>query len=289
MRTPGRVVGARAGPGLLLQLIYGLKRRVPTAIWRLATGPYWWWYNRARHELAGRVDPRLRESRARLEAYRQMHRGRRAFILGNGPSLARTDLSRLRDEVTFGMNRIYLHFPTMGYATTYYLAVNTLVIEQCAAEIGSLPMPRFLSWRGRRWFRRQPGILFLDTDYTGRETFSADVTGRIFEGSTVTYVALQLAFFMGFEEVILIGVDHDFTTSGPPNATVVSQRDDPDHFSPGYFGKGFRWQLPDLEASERAYRLAHLAYEASGRRVLDATIGGRLTVFPKVEFSRLFP
>jgi len=289
MGAPSRMVGAGAQPGRVGQLIYGLKRRAPAAVWRLATGPYWWWYNRARHEVAAWLDPRLRESAGRLEAYRGLHSGRRAFILGNGPSLARTDLGRLRREVTFGMNRIYLHFPIMGYATTYYVAVNTLVIEQCATEIGSLAMPRFLTWRSRRWFRRDPGILFLDTDYTRPETFSGDVTGRVFEGSTVTYVALQLAFFMGFEEVILIGVDHSFTTTGPPNVTVVSQQDDTDHFSPDYFGKGFRWQLPDLEASERAYRIARQAYESEGRRVLDATIGGKLTVFPKVEFDSLFP
>jgi hypothetical protein len=90
---------------------------------------------------------------------------------------------------------------------------------------------------------------------------------------------------MGFEEVILIGVDHSFSTKGPANETVVSQGDDPNHFAPNYFGKGFRWQLPDLEASEQAYRLARRAFEADGRRVLDATIGGKLTVFPKVNYE----
>jgi hypothetical protein len=69
---------------------------------------------------------------------------------------------------------------------------------------------------------------------------------------------------------------------------VESQGADPDHFSPSYFGKGFRWQLPDLEGSERGYRLARQAFEKDGRRVVDATLGGKLTVFPKVEFDSLF-
>jgi hypothetical protein len=93
---------------------------------------------------------------------------------------------------------------------------------------------------------------------------------------------------MGFEQVILIGVDHNYSTKGKPNTTVVSQGDDPNHFNAGYFGKGFRWQLPDLEASERGYRMARAAYEQAGRQVLDATIGGKLTVFPKVEYRSLF-
>jgi hypothetical protein len=186
------------------------------------------------------------------------------------------------------MNRIYLHFPQMGFATTYYLAVNTLVIEQCAEEIRRLEMPRFVSWRGRRWFKPRDDVVFLDSDYTGPKSFSTDATGRVFEGSTVTFVALELAYYMGFSDVVLLGVDHSFSTQGPPNVTVVSAGEDRDHFSTSYFGKGFRWQLPDLEASERAYRLARQAFESDGRRVVDATLGGKLTVFPKVEYGSLF-
>jgi hypothetical protein len=69
---------------------------------------------------------------------------------------------------------------------------------------------------------------------------------------------------------------------------VVSQGDDPDHFHTGYFGKGFRWQLPDLETSERGYRMARQAYEQAGREVLDATVGGKLAVFPKAAYESLF-
>jgi hypothetical protein len=110
----------------------------------------------------------------------------------------------------------------------------------------------------------------------------------MWEGATVTYVALQLAFHMGFKQVILIGVDHNFATKGKPNTTVISQGDDPDHFDQKYFGKGFRWQLPDLETSERAYALALENYTDADREVLDATIGGKLSIFPKVDYETLF-
>jgi hypothetical protein len=264
-----------------------VKPHFPRRAWSALTAPYWWWYNRARHQAAAAWDGRLRRSSQRMAAFRDLHRGQRCYILGNGPSLQQTDLRRLRDAVTFGMNRIYLHFPAMGFPTTYYVAVNTLVIEQCAEDIRRLAMPRFITWRGRRWLRDR-NVIFLDTDYTGPQVFSTDLTRRVFEGSTVTFVALELAYYMGFAEVVLLGVDHSFATQGPPNVTVVSTGEDRDHFSTEYFGKGFRWQLPDLEASERAYRLARAAFEADGRRVLDATPAGKLTVFPKVEYASLF-
>ena len=128
---------------------------------------------------------------------------------------------------------------------------------------------------------------FLYTTYES-PGFARDARGRLWEGATVTYVALQLAFHMGFQQVFLVGVDHHFTTQGQANKTVVSEGDDPNHFSPAYFGRGFRWQLPDLETSEIAYIMARNAYHEAGREVIDATVGGYLHVFPKVDYASLF-
>jgi hypothetical protein len=272
----------------MLEAIYRVKRFVPSPVWKTITAPYWWWYNRARHQVAAVWDSRRRASVRQIRLLHDRRSGERCFILGNGPSLRQTDLKLLRNEATFGLNRIYMLFDEIGFSTTYYVAINTLVIEQFADEIKKLTMPKFITWRGRHWMADDEKAIFLDTDYTLPATFATDASGRIFEGSTVTYVALQLAYYLGFQEVILVGVDHHFSTQGPANVTVVSQGDDPDHFSPGYFAKGFRWQLPDLEASENAYRLALEAFQGAGRRVVDATIGGNLQVFPKVDYSSLF-
>jgi len=245
---------------------------------------------------AAYLHPWRRESIRRLAALKDIHKGQRAFILGNGPSLKQTDLSKLKNEFTFGMNRIYLMFPELGFTTTYLCVVNDLVIEQTAADLTALSIPKFLAWRSRRHFLTQLPITqlpftnlptFLYTSYTSPH-FSSDVRGRVWEGATVTNVALQLAFHMGFQEVILIGVDHNYTTTGKPNTTVTSQGDDPNHFSPAYFGKGFRWQLPDLETSELGYTMMRDGYSKAGREVLDATVGGKLTVFPKVDYNSLF-
>lgn len=227
------------------------------------------------------------DTKKRLHPFHNIHKGERCFVLGNGPSLKNTDLTKLRNEKTLGMNRIYLLFNDLGYQTSYYLSVNDLVVEQCAEDIQHLNIPRFVSWRSRKWLQPEANLFFLYTTYTG-PGFSTNLSGRLWEGATVTYVALQVAFFLGFQEVYLIGVDHNFTTQGKPNTTVVSQGDDPNHFSPQYFGKGFRWQLPDLETSERAYQMAREAYENAGRKIFDATIGGQLQVFEKVEYNSLF-
>lgn len=265
-----------------------LKSVTPQSIWRPASDSYWWWRNRGRHQTAALFSLRRRASVRRIAEYRDRHAGERCFIIGNGPSLRAMDLSPLKHEYTFGLNRIYLLFPELGFTTTYLASVNELVIEQCADDFKRLTLPRFMTWRGRRWLADDPDIIFIDTDFRPPETFATDATGRIYEGCTVTYVALQLAFYMGFAQAILIGVDHNFKTLGKPNEVVVSDGADPNHFDPNYFGKGFRWQLPDYEGSERAYALARQTYEAHGREVLDATVGGKLTIFKKVDYETLF-
>ena len=257
-----------------------VKRLTPDALWNIGRRSI----TALRHASLwpqARFHPWRRESIQRLAALKNIHRGERCFIIGNGPSLNETDVSVLKNEFTFGMNRIYLAFPQWGFDCSYFISVNSLVIEQCAEDIRALSMPKFLSWRSRDLIESTEDSIFLHTSYTGPK-FSRDVSGRVWEGATVTYVAMQLAYHMGFEKVILIGVDHNFETKGKPNTTIVSEGDDQDHFNSAYFGKGFRWQLPDLETSEVAYRLALDTYTHAGRQVVDATIEGKLTVFPKV-------
>jgi hypothetical protein len=265
-----------------------LKRVMPSQVWGIGSNAYWWWRNRGRHVLAQRLDSRWQESREYISSLHNLYTGRRCFVIGNGPSLRNTDLSLLKDEMTFGLNRIYLMFEELGFSTSFLVSVNDLVLEQCAEDLQNLDLPKLITWRSRRWFRQDPKTIFIDTDFTRPEGFCPDATSRIFEGFTVTYVALQLAFYMGFRQAILVGVDHNFTTKGPANTTVVSTGEDPNHFSGAYFGKGFRWQLPDLDGSERAYQFARTAYLDAGREILDATVGGKLEIFPKVDFTSLF-
>jgi hypothetical protein len=265
-----------------------LKRIIPDPLWQLASERYWSWYNRDRHLLARVFSPVWMRNKARLETWRDRFAGERCFVVGNGPSLRNTDLSKLNGEFTLGMNRIYLAFDEYDFKTSCLVSVNDLVLEQCHQDIAALEIPKFVTWRARHYFEANDETLFLDTDYTLPEDFNGDATGRLYEGFTVTYVCLQLAYFMGFSQAILIGVDHNFATKGPANAVVTSEGDDPNHFSAQYFGKGFRWQLPDLEGSERAYRFARNAYEADGRQILDATVGGKLTIFTKTDYEGLF-
>ena len=267
-----------------------LKRIVPPSAWNFVRDTYDG-IRRIPQLPAAYLHPWRRESIKRLAALKDIHKGKRAFIIGNGPSLKQTDLGKLRNEITFGMNRIYLAFPDLGFTTSYMCVTNDLVIEQFVNDFLALQVPQFIAWRSHRHYNPQLPInqlpTFVYTTYTGPR-FSTDVRRRVWEGATVTNLALQMAYHMGIEKAILIGVDHNFTSKGDANKTVVSEGDDPNHFMPNYFGKGVKWQLPDLDTSEVGYIMAREVYKKSGREILDATIRGKLTVFPKVEYNSLF-
>jgi hypothetical protein len=241
------------------------------------------------HRLAWVAGAARRNARA-WERHRGLHAGRRCFILGNGPSLAQMDLSPLREEISFGLNRIYLLFDRLSFRPTYYCATNELVLSQFAGDIRALAMPKFLNWNCRALFADAVGETLFVKDRLGlRDGFEGDPRCPLSSGGTVTYTALQIAYFMGFAEAILVGVDHSFADQGRPNREVVRGAGaDANHFHPGYFPSGTRWQLPDLLRSERAYALARDAFRARAGRVLNASVGSRLEVLSRVAFEALF-
>lgn len=175
-----------------------IKNKIPSSIWETARST-WYGLYRASQWPAATFHPWRRISIQNLSRFKDMHSGERAFIIGNGPSLKRTELNLLRNEYTFGMNRIYLLFTKLGFKTTYYLSVNDLIIEQCVEDILSLQIPKFLSWRSRRFVHsalrnggvlpENPPLTFLHTTYSGPK-FARDARLRMWEGATVTYTAL---------------------------------------------------------------------------------------------------
>ena len=142
----------------------------------------------------------------------------------------------------------------------------------------------------------QPDVVWLNLrmnygPYPSFPHFSRNAARTLWVGGTVTYVCLQLAYYMEFTEIYLIGFDHSYKI--PMDAKmegeeILSQSNDPNHFNPAYFGKGYRWHDPMVERMEQAFRRAREVYQADGRRILNATVGGKLEVFDRVDYRSLF-
>ncbi|MBI5917490.1 MAG: DUF115 domain-containing protein [Bacteroidetes bacterium] len=219
----------------------------------------------------------------RLLQFKDKHKGEDCFIIGNGPSLKNMDLAPLRNYHTFGQNKIFLIFEKVDLHLSYLVSVNQLVIEQSAREFEAMKCPVFLSYTAAKGVVAEaPHIHRLHT--LNLWSFYEDIAQPICEGNTVTFVSLQIAFYMGFRRVFLIGVDHSFKQAGQSHEVQTYKGDDENHFHPDYF-KGQQWQLADVYGSEVSYHLANYFYQKDGRQILDATAGGKLEVFPKVSFD----
>jgi hypothetical protein len=194
------------------------------------------------------------------------------------------DLNLLNNYYTIGLNKIFLLFERTGLNIDYHVCVNRFVIEQCSRDFLTMKCPSFISYKHRNDLLENNEKVYFIGDVHSKWKFFEDITKGISQGSTVTYAALQIAFYMGFKRVFLIGVDHNFAQKGTPHKVETMKGDDKSHFDPNYF-KGMKWQLPDLEGSEKAYRLAKEHFEKNNRQISDATVDGKLNIFPKMKFE----
>ena len=219
----------------------------------------------------------------RLTRFRALHQGARCVIVCNGPSLNQTDLGLLRGEIVFGLNKIHLGLARFGFYPRYLVAVNDKVIAQSQAAYARMTAIKFLTERAAPLFAQDALTYHIHTSGL-TERFYGDITQGVREGHTVTHAALQIAYYMGFAEVVIVGMDHRFAPSGPPNSEQVMQGPDPNHFSPAYFG-GQSWDAPNLAESEISYQAALARFAAEGRQIWDATVEGACTIFPKKPLS----
>jgi len=226
------------------------------------------------------------KSRRKIKEWKSRYMGQKAVILCNGPSLNQTNFDELTASgiFTFGLNKINLLFPRVDFRPSAIVAVNSLVIEQAASFYNTTNIPVFLDSVGKNHVRFNKNVHFLHSASSGG-SFAKDCSMSINQGFTVTYVAMQLAFHMGFKEVALIGCDHSFDTKGPATKTVISGKEDKNHFDPNYFAGGVKWQLPNLAGSALHYDIAKDIFESHGRKIVNCTEGGKLEVFPRQSLS----
>lgn len=234
----------------------------------------------------------------RMAHFKNLHAGRRAFVIGNGPSLRISDLDRLSDQITFASNNIFAAFADTMWRPTYYAFYHPA--EELLLGLGrQLECVTFLPVAERKktaflqnavYFRNRHEWFFPD-----RPRFSTDVAQGVYWGGTVTYVLLQLAFYMGIKEVFLIGVDHDYGTaapvSGPDGGVPVWTW----NFHPNYYEPGTNFadpaRFPEMEHHlacwTLAYQSARKAFESVGGHIYNATRGGKLDVFPRVSLDEV--
>ena len=206
----------------------------------------------------------------------------------------------MKDEVTFGANGIFLKFEETDFRPTFYIVEDHLVAEDRCERINALKgvtklFPIYLAY----CLDEGPETIFFD--HRPRKSaphdfdFSTDAGEVTYAGCTVTFTGLQFAFYMGFEEIYLIGVDFSYSIPESAKADkaynidiIDMDEDDVNHFNKDYFGKGYRWHEPQVEKMGQAYEEARRVMVLNGVRIYNATKGGKLEVFERMDYDSLF-
>jgi len=256
----------------------------------------------------------------RLEKFKSIHKGRRCFLIGNGPSLRAEDLDKIHQnsDISFGSNKIYKIFEKTEWRPDYYFSGDPLLLAQNFDDILKIKENKFLVYtRGyttpemisklskmeniymfESLFLNYdpqknallPTYLFFNESYP---SFSEDAARFVYEGFTITYLMMQWAAYMGFSEIFLLGVDHNFKPTSnvfeqiiPPR--IASGEIHENHFCNDYFKEGESIYVADLDSTGLAYEKAEQYSRQHGFRIYNATRGGDLEVFERIDFDSLF-
>jgi hypothetical protein len=227
-----------------------------------------------------------RSSKIGLRKLKNKYKDKKLVLLCNGPSLNKVDFELLKKSDVFciGLNKINLLFDDTDFRPNLIVSVNKLVIEQNQHFFNSTKIPTILDSSAVDKIKKRENINFIHS-LPFQLKFAGDITGSVCQGYTVTYVALQIAFYLGFKNIALVGCDHNFATKGSSNMTVVSGDKDPNHFSDKYFSGGAKWQLPDLLGSEIHYKIAKEFFESKNRKIVNCTEGGKLEIFERMKLN----
>lgn len=237
------------------------------------------------------ISGRAKSSKMILENYRNKYKGQRCFIICNGPSLTASDLDMLKDEITFASNRIYNIFSKTEWRPTFWAIFDVGVIKLDGAVDGINSIPaemKFTRDKGYLDFKGIKGrICYLHSwdnrSYLNNPKFSDDLTKGIYGIATVTYNLIQIARFMGFDKIYIIGADHHYKNMETRRGNIIV-----DPSAKSYFGniKDTSGQAPaGVWEMEVAYEYAEKYSREHGFRIYNATRGGHLDVFERVNLN----
>jgi hypothetical protein len=220
----------------------------------------------------------------RLARRKNIHKGRIAFLIGNGPSVRIDDLEKLGSHITFCCNRFFLAYDQTHFRPTYTVSADRQMITDFGQEIVDRSEGVvFLADENRHAIRGRPIWIQLKGEPL---SFDHRVFDYLTNGGATLLVALQIGLFMGIRDFVLYGVDHDFHYSKDDSDPLRNAQGEGNHFIQNYrSGKG--WCVPQIEKIEDSFRYCRKQLESMGGSLRNATRGGKLEILPRIELEKV--
>ena len=188
---------------------------------------------------------------------------------------------------------IYRCYPNTKWRPDYHFFVDINGIREIFSEENML---QYISKNCEAIFTRSDGMLFeyrddpyisnlffFDSRFSLDEKkiqFSEECHEKIYIGYSVTYAMLQIAAYMGFKTIYLIGMDHNYSIeTHDDSGEIVMDKSIEDHSE--ILGKPAMWGVADIYKITQAYESAKEYAERHNIEIYNVTRGGRLEVFER--------
>jgi hypothetical protein len=220
---------------------------------------------------------------------RNSEKGLTGVLIGTGPSLRTLDLRRFDGIPTIGCNKLFLLDDQYRFRPRHLVLEDRLVLEDAAEALRAYKGPR--KWYPiDRWGIDEADYYFaLWREYEHFPRFTSDFYQEVFTGWTVSYIMIQLAIFLGWSRILLVGMDGIGSLPHAIYHGPVAQSTEPDHnhFDVRYYGPGQRFHQPRPEVTQAALELARDELAARGIEILNCSPFSKLSVFPKRSLDQL--
>ena len=238
------------------------------------------------HEAFQRANGFIDDKFAPLKELHNKHNGERCFIVATGPSLTLEDLSLIKNETSFGMNSICRLYEKTDWRPTYYGIQDIFVYPKMKDVIDhyyktsnnvfvsdELAEKYELSSNYVQYPFNSAYHLYDQHFYKFYSKFSGNAYSVVYDGYSITYSLLQIAVYLGFQEIYLLGTDCNYI-KGAKNHFVESGHHD-------------RLEHLNHDKMITGYQAAKEYADANGIKIINCTRGGMLEVFPRMSLEEV--
>lgn len=238
-----------------------------------------------------------------LSSIKNSRKGETCFVIGNGPSLQPKDLDIIDyfGIDSFGSNRIYYIFDRTNWRPTYYVSMDIYGLSENAnSVIAKGNYSKFLNYKAKKFVNAKNdsvhyifsyGKFKVDPYVMESSELSDDCADHVSKTATVTANAIELAIYMGYSNIYLLGVDNNYARKRLGDGEIIEDKSMKTSYFEGMKdgqgnpGDGFSVQTVDF--MNEAYEVCKRFAEKHGVKIYNATRGGKLETYERVSFDEV--
>lgn len=233
-----------------------------------------------------------------IRSFKDTHKGERCFVIGNGPSLKAEDLTKIHELKipTFAANKIFKIFDKTDWRPDYYICEDAVIAYNIVDDIEKLECKNIFMPIDLKWYQ-SAGVskakyfnMTYNADKNVNFGFTQELSDKVSCCGTVTITAMQFAAYMGFTEIYLIGVDHNFAKMIDVNGNVIENDKIKNHFDDSYEKNEKKEPSPffNVDNATEGYMRIKKYFDERNINVFNATRGGKLEVYERVDLDEFF-